>query len=99
MLNRGLLLLLFAVAITGCDNYAMSSKSTDAAIGPETEDAVMCAEPENPYNDDGGHDAGYKWAEENGEPCGGDSDSFNQGCATYYEQRQRYEECLARRRK
>jgi hypothetical protein len=39
-----------------------------------------------------GHEAGYKWAEENGiddpDDCGGNSDSFIEGCQAYAEEQQ-----------
>jgi len=40
--------------------------------------------------DCGGHEAGYEWAEEKGiddpEDCGGNSDSFIEGCQAYAEE-------------
>lgn len=42
---------------------------------------------ESPYSDGTGHDAGFQWAEEKGitdpSDCGGDSDSFIEGCEEY----------------
>lgn len=39
-----------------------------------------------------GHEAGYEWAEENGivdpDDCGGNSDSFIEGCQAYAEEQQ-----------
>ena len=39
-----------------------------------------------------GHQAGYRWAEENGiddpNECDGNSDSFNEGCQSYVEEQQ-----------
>lgn len=44
-----------------------------------------------------GHDAGYEWAEENGidniDDCGGNSDSFIEGCQSYVEENYPPEEC------
>jgi hypothetical protein len=57
-----------------------------------------CVEPDNPYNDGGGHDAGFKWAEEKGEECTGRGDSFDEGCEEYYAQQRRFEECEAAKR-
>jgi hypothetical protein len=54
-----------------------------------------CVEPENPYDEGTGHYAGYKWAEENGGACNGNSDSFNEGCEEYHSQEDEYEECEA----
>lgn len=46
-----------------------------------------------PCTDDcSGHEAGYRWAEENGiddpDNCGGNSDSFIEGCQAYAEEQQ-----------
>jgi hypothetical protein len=39
-----------------------------------------------------GHEAGYEWAEENGiddpDDCGGNSESFIEGCRAYAEEQQ-----------
>ena len=48
-------------------------------------------------DDCSGHEAGYEWAEENGikdpDDCGGNSDSFIEGCETYAEeQMEEYED-------
>jgi hypothetical protein len=41
-----------------------------------------------------GHEAGYEWAEENDiddpDDCGGNSDSFIEGCQAYAEERQTF---------
>lgn len=58
------------------------------------EKSKNCVEPENPYEEDTGHYAGFKWAEENVEPCDGNSESFNDGCDEYYKQLESYEDCL-----
>jgi hypothetical protein len=52
------------------------------------------SEPENPYSSDQeGHYAGYEWAEENDvDSCGGNSDSFIEGCQDYVDQRDEYQE-------
>lgn len=47
----------------------------------------------NPCSGDcSGHEAGYNWAEENDiknpDDCGGNSDSFIEGCQTYAEEQQ-----------
>ncbi len=49
-------------------------------------------EPENPYDEGSGHSAGYEWAEENGvDSCGGNSNSFIEGCEEYLSQQEEYE--------
>lgn len=45
----------------------------------------------NPYDEGTGHDAGYKWAEENGGDCDGNSQSFNEGCEEYQRQMDEFE--------
>jgi hypothetical protein len=77
------------VFLTACQD---PSESTSA------DEEVVCAEPENPYGDGGGHDAGFNWAEENGGSCMGNSDSFNEGCEEYFSQLERYEACEASKR-
>jgi len=81
--------------IFGCDN---SSTSLDfkKQISRNKEE---CVEPQNPYNDDGGHSAGFNWANENGGDCNGDSTSFNEGCEEYFMRLERYNQCVARGRK
>lgn len=50
------------------------------------------SEPENPYDDGSGHSAGYEWAEENDvDSCGGNSDSFIEGCQEYLDQQEEYD--------
>lgn len=56
--------------------------------------AKVCISPENPYDEGSGHYAGYNWAVQNGSNCDGNSDSFNEGCAEYYDQLNQYETCL-----
>jgi len=80
-----LLGIILALTLLGCD------KSPSAA--PED-----CVSPRNPYNDGGGHDAGFKWAAENGGNCNGNSDSFNEGCAEFVRQMNQYNECVANSR-
>jgi hypothetical protein len=49
-------------------------------------------EPSNPYDDGSGHSAGYEWAEENDvDDCGGNSQSFIEGCEEYVSQKEDYE--------
>lgn len=48
-------------------------------------------EPENPYDEGSGHSAGYEWAEENDvDSCGGNSNSFIEGCEEYLSQQEEY---------
>jgi hypothetical protein len=61
--------------------------------------AKDCNPPHNPYNNGGGHDAGFNWAIENSGGCNGNSNSFNEGCEDYYRQLNEYKECIANNRK
>ena len=74
-----------------------SDRSTDASAGgPQAE----CIEPNNPFNDEGGHDAGFKWAEETGGECPDDrGGSFHEGCEEYHTQGERFEACEEAKRK
>lgn len=76
-----ILVMLMAMFLAGCDKGS-SSLNLEKMSSKNKQD---CFEPHNPYNDGGGHDAGFNWAEENGGDCNGNSDSFN--------------ECLANNRK
>ena len=60
---------------------------------------TACIEPSNPFDDGGGHHAGFEWAQDNGHLCPGDGQPFDEGCEEYYNQRRRFEECEAAKRK
>lgn len=83
--------------IAGCNNDPKNIGSNKQY--QKVKSKVECVEPQNPYNDGGGHDAGFNWASENGGNCNGNSDSFNEGCEEYASQLNQYNECVARRRK
>jgi len=89
-----LLFFVFVLAILffGCDKGATSSNSEVIT----SKNIKECIEPNNPYNDGGGHDAGFNWAMENGGDCNGNSDSFNEGCEEYHRQLNQYDECIAK---
>jgi hypothetical protein len=81
---------------TGCGG---SSPSTSEEVSA-SEGKVNCSslEPENPYDDESGHDAGYKWAlEHNPGFCNGNSTSFEEGCEEYLRQVEAFQECENRR--
>lgn len=83
-------LFILAIFLISCSQYSSSSDSKITSKKVEE-----CIEPQNPYNDGGGHDAGFNWAMENGEDCNGNSDSFNEGCEEYHRQLNQYNECIA----
>lgn len=67
------------------DNYNNSSSTRDE-----------CEEPENPYDEynEEWYYAGFERAERTGGSCNGNSDSFNEGCETYYELEKGYNGCI-----
>lgn len=82
------LALFVVVALSGCAaseeveaEAAADYEQTDNQIG--TFMGYECTE------DCSGHEAGYGWAEENGitdpDDCGGNSESFEEGCRSYAE--------------
>lgn len=79
--------------VMGCSSSTPSSSSDSNG---NTTSAANCTEPENPYDEGSGHYAGYEWAENN-DPgaCGGNSQSFIEGCEEYESQEAKYEECQA----
>jgi hypothetical protein len=79
------------LALSACLIAILCVSCSDSSSTAETK---PCFEPENPYNEDTGHYAGFNWAQENGEACDGNSESFNEGCEEYYTQLNSYEACL-----
>ena len=76
----------------GCDNNKPAPTQKKTKI-------ENCISPQNPYNDGGGHDAGFNWATDTGGSCNGNSDSFNEGCVEFYRQLNVYNKCVANSRK
>lgn len=67
------------------DDYQLSGSSSYGSKN--------CLEPENPYGSGSGHYAGFEWGE-NGNSCGGNSNSFIEGCEEYLSQLEDYEKCI-----
>ena len=88
-MNKLLAIFILAIFITGCNN----EYDGDA---PSTENNE-CVEPQNPYDDDSGHYAGFEWAAENNEDCNGSSDSFDEGCEEYFRQLNEYNKCISKK--
>ena len=81
--------------IVGCKSSAPSNSSDSNG---EATSAPNCTEPENPYDEGSGHYAGYEWAESSGSgTCGGNSQSFIEGCEEYESRQAEYEECEAKK--
>jgi len=80
---------------------ASSTESDDSSTSPESS-ATAATDSETPYEDIhgsaactedcSGHEAGYKWAEDHDvtdeSECGGDSESFIEGCEAYAQDHQ-----------
>jgi hypothetical protein len=79
--NALLLFIVLSIGLSDCNK----SPNGPAFKNTTPKHIEQCIEPQNPYNDGGGHDAGFNWASETGGECNGNSDSFNEGCAEYYE--------------
>lgn len=63
------------------DEDAATDAATDSLSGRTYEDVEGSAEC---TDDCGGHNAGWKWAQEQGNDCGnGESSSFDEGCQAY----------------
>jgi hypothetical protein len=75
-----ILLLIVSALLLGCeqDQTASSGYPEEEHSNPVVK--KTCTEPSNPYNDGGGHDAGFNWAMENGRSCSSNSNSFDEGC-------------------
>jgi hypothetical protein len=95
---RRLLLLMTTVVglmmIIGC--RSCSTPSEPSRSDGDASTANACTEPENPFDEGSGHYAGYDWAERTGSgTCGGNSQSFIEGCEEYQRQEDEYEKCEA----
>lgn len=96
--------LLIIFMFLGCSETATTeapssevSESVESTYEEDTalEEQTYSGEEFNGYpciGDCSGHEAGYQWAEENGitdpDTCGGDSNSFIEGCQSYAEEQQ-----------
>jgi hypothetical protein len=79
-------------AIFSDDNSSGSSYESDYDSSYDSDCSNL--EPENPYSSGTGHYAGYEWAENKGvSSCGGNSDSFIEGCEEYLSQEEAFENC------
>lgn len=93
--------LLFPFIFFLISNFILAGCATSklSPYNSETNDttATNCDEliPRNPYSNDSGHDAGYKWAQKNNpSSCFGNSISFTEGCEEYTKQLADYQACL-----
>lgn len=92
-MKKLILILLISVALTGCTTSTISQYESENT-GEEVADCSSL-EPYNPYSSGTGHYAGYEWAEKKDVlSCGGNSQSFIEGCEEYLSQSIDYEDCL-----
>lgn len=96
-----LVIITLSLLASGCGNSAYSGSDSDYVGGyysgssyDDYENAPV--EPENPYSTfQEGHYAGYEWAQDNEvDSCGGNSDSFIEGCEEYVNERDEYQSSL-----
>jgi hypothetical protein len=60
----------FIIAVTILISPGCSRSNNTSHSDTETTYAAECTEPSNPWSGDGGgHEAGFNWAQENGEDC------------------------------
>ena len=72
-------------------NYGYKVETSGVMAKPD----CSSLEPQNTYDEGSGHYAGWQWGEE-GNDCGGNSDSFIEGCEEYQNQENAYQYCLNR---
>lgn len=77
-----LCLLVTCLLATGCAAPESRGEGASAAL-----ESCAPGEPDNPYAEGSGHFAGFEWAERNSVgSCGGNSQSFIEGCEEYLRQ-------------
>ena len=98
--------LLLASLLIGCGRGPAAQRSDDDETNmtmqrhqsaPPGEDPTLAAADGLPCTEEcSGQDAGYEWAEQNGigdpNDCGGDSDSFIEGCMAYAAERTQHQD-------
>lgn len=80
------------VALLALSLLGAGCSSNDPDYAPLESSRSSVSEPENPYSSGSGHYAGFEWAERTGRTCGGNSQSFIEGCQEYYRQEEAYAE-------
>jgi uncharacterized lipoprotein NlpE involved in copper resistance len=85
------LALITVITLTGCTSKQEETYKNNPEI--YNKKTKQCIEPENPYNEWSGHYAGYKWYEDTGNNCWGNSSSFIEGCEVAEEQYSVFTEC------
>ena len=76
-----------------------TSESSEVGNNGSKQSDCTALSPANHYEEDSGHSAGFKWAEQNDPArCGGNSQSFIEGCEEYRRQSSDYNDCLNKSR-
>lgn len=92
------LLIISGFFLSGCTSSKSSYRSSYYENDPYYEDEPITSDNWDCTGDCSGHEAGYEWALNRGitdsEDCGGNSDSFIEGCEAYANeyQQEEYEE-------
>jgi hypothetical protein len=93
MVPRSLTILGLAISLmlSACESSSSEHASESEQLKSKE---LSCEEPQNPYSEGSGHYAGFEWAEKH-EPasCGGNSQSFIEGCEEWQRQDEDYEAC------
>lgn len=80
--------LILAAALNIFVGCSCSRNSDDVSKHSSSSDSSEYSDKENPYEEGSGHSAGYEWAQEHEvESCGGNSESFREGCEEYQNQK------------
>lgn len=78
------LLIAFGLLLTACSGGQSSHYESEYSDDYSYEEDLYEG---NPYSDGSGHYAGFEWAERKGvSSCGGNSQSFIEGCEEYLRQ-------------
>jgi len=91
------------IAVVAWFSYSLifdSDADVNNKVATKTKQSQVCIEPVNPYSEgyNEGHYRGFEWAERKGvSSCGGNSDSFVDGCEEYIRQQMVYDNCASGR--
>ena len=86
------LIFLGAGCTSGEEQKSIFNSYKSETTGETVRDCGTLA-PSNPYDEGSGHYAGFEWGE-SGKSCGGNSNSFIEGCEDFQSQEENYANCL-----
>lgn len=92
-----LLIIVSSIFLCGCSSGSSYYSNYDSEYYDDYEEEYVTSENWECTEDCSGHEAGYEWASDKGindiDDCGGNSDSFIEGCEAYVNESQiEYEE-------